>query len=78
MAQFAPSEHRPKPTLARWLELLASMLELRDGRLELIFRDGRLEAYLVDGGMQRPAALGRFDGLADELLQRVRDVAPMS
>jgi hypothetical protein len=73
MTQFA----QPKPTLARFLETVAAVLELRDGRLELIFRHGRLEAYLVDGGLQRPAALGAYDGLADDLLCRVRDLAPI-
>lgn len=67
----------PKPALARWLETLAAILELRDGRLELIFRGGRLEAWMVDGGLQRPIALGAYDGLADELLTRVRELAPM-
>jgi hypothetical protein len=31
-----------------------------------------LEAYLVEGGVRLPADLGQYDGLADELLQRVR------
>jgi hypothetical protein len=63
---------RPKPTLVRFLETVAAVLELRDGRLELLFRGGRLEGYLVDGGLRRPADLGEFDGLADQLLERVR------
>jgi hypothetical protein len=73
MEEFA----RPKPTLARFLETIAAVLELRDGRLELIFRQGRLEGFLLDGGLQRAAALGAYDGLADELLQRVRSLAPI-
>jgi hypothetical protein len=62
----------PRPALVRFLEALAAMLDVRDERVELIFRGGRLEAYRIDAGLHRPADLGRYDGLCDELLLRVR------
>jgi hypothetical protein len=63
-------EDFPKPALARFLEAVAAILELRDGRLELVFRHGRLEAWSTDSGMHGPAELQRFDGAGDELLAR--------
>jgi len=60
----------PKPTLARFLEAIAAILDLEDGRLELIFRHGRLEAWDLDGGVRPPAELGRFNDGADRLLAR--------
>jgi hypothetical protein len=60
----------PKPTLARFLDAIAGILELTDGRLELIFRHGRLEAWALDGGVRPPAELGRFNGDADRLLAK--------
>jgi hypothetical protein len=61
---------QPKPTIARLLEAIAAIVELRDGRLELVFRHGRLEAWSTDSGMHRPAELQRFDGVGDDLLTR--------
>jgi hypothetical protein len=48
----------PKPSLARVLELVAAILDLQDGRLDLVYRPGRLEAWLVDGGLRQPPELG--------------------
>ena len=61
---------QPKPALVRFIEAIAAILQLRDGRLELVFRDGRLEAWSTDSGLHRPADLARFDGAGDELLAR--------
>jgi hypothetical protein len=67
MSEFDRSA--PPPTLQRFIEAIAAILDLRDGRLELIFRRGRLEAWSTSG-MHRPAELQAFDGAGDRLLER--------
>ena len=67
-----------RPTLARFLEAIAAIIDVRDGRLELIFRGGHLEAWCVDGGLRMPPDLNRFDVEADQLLARTRLARPRS
>jgi hypothetical protein len=59
------------PALQRFLEAIAAILDLRDGRLELVFRHGRLESWFTESGLHRPAELRAFDGAGDALLRRV-------
>lgn len=75
MAAF--DQASPKPAVARLLELVAAILELRDGRLELLVAGGRLVAWHVDGGVRGPGNLSAYDQLADELLARPRSYAPI-
>jgi len=64
------------PALQRFLEAVAAILDLKDGRLELVFRHGRLEAWATESGMHRAAELRAFDGAGDRLLDYRVAVTP--
>jgi hypothetical protein len=72
MEGFDPELPPPKPTLARFLEAIAAIVDVRDGRLELIFRDGRLQAWTVNGGLRVASDLATYDDEADQLVARTR------
>jgi hypothetical protein len=63
---------QPRPTLVRLLEAVAAIIDVEDGRLELIFRHGRLEAWCVDGGLRMPPDLAAHDAAAEQLVARTR------
>jgi hypothetical protein len=68
MSEFDRSA--PSPTLQRFIEAVAAIMNVRDGRIELVFRRGRLEAWSTASGVHGPAELRAFDGAGDELLKR--------
>jgi hypothetical protein len=67
---MAATEGGPKPQLARFLEAVACIMGLDEGRQRLVltFEDGRLRRWFVHNGEYDAAELERFDAEAGWLV----------